>query len=97
MIHSDCPLQGYALIELLLKACYRIHGYFLSRYQYHCVSDTSEIKNAQFFCSKAEQFLPNYMQGLPTAPVVAVVDPPRGGLRKSIFSPNASARKVSKR
>ena len=41
------------------------------------------IENAEFHCSKAESFLPNFMRHLRGTECVAVVDPPRSGLRKS--------------
>lgn len=40
------------------------------------------ITNSEFVCSKAEQYMPGFVRNLYGKQAVAVVDPPRGGLRK---------------
>ncbi len=40
------------------------------------------IDNAVFYCGKAEDVLPGLMKRLWGSDVVAIVDPPRDGLRK---------------
>jgi tRNA (uracil-5-)-methyltransferase len=43
------------------------------------------IENCEFFCGRAEDLLPTLGEKITGSEVVAVVDPPRGGLRKWIF------------
>ena len=40
------------------------------------------LKNVEFHCGKAENIMKNVIGGYKYSNVVAVVDPPRGGLRK---------------
>ena len=42
----------------------------------------SDISNAEFYCGKAEEVLPKLIGRFQNEKVVAVVDPPRSGLRK---------------
>ena len=44
------------------------------------------IENAEFHCGKAEQVLPSLIKRLRGTEVVAVVDPPRNGLRTELFA-----------
>ena len=49
----------------------------------------SEIDNIQFYCSKAEDVLPKLIGRYRNEKVVAIVDPPRAGLRKTLFEVKA--------
>ena len=42
----------------------------------------SGITNAEFHCGKAEDVMADLMKSVANDDVVAVVDPPRGGLRE---------------
>ena len=42
----------------------------------------TDITNAQFYCSKAEDILPKLIGRYKNEKAVAIVDPPRAGLRK---------------
>lgn len=43
------------------------------------------IENCEFYCGRAEDLLPTLGEKITGSEVVAVVDPPRGGLRKYIM------------
>ena len=44
-----------------------------------------DITNAEFLCGKAEDVLPNLLKRYETEKVIAIVDPPRAGLRMFFF------------
>ena len=49
----------------------------------HLYLNISGIENIEFICGKAEDKLPTLVDNLSTiSEVVAIVDPPRAGLRK---------------
>ena len=42
----------------------------------------ADVKNVEFHCGKAEEVLPNLLKRFTKERVIAIVDPPRAGLRK---------------
>jgi tRNA (uracil-5-)-methyltransferase len=42
------------------------------------------VRNAEFFCGKAEELLPTFMRRLAGQEVVLIVDPPRAGLHSNV-------------
>jgi tRNA (uracil-5-)-methyltransferase len=48
-------------------------------------SDLNGIKNVEYHCGKAEDVLPDILKRFYNDKVVAIVDPPRAGLRKKLF------------
>ena len=63
-------------LPLNLKACYT------TPFTGQCNICIAGIENAEFHCGKAEDVLPGLIKRLWGSDVVAVVDPPRDGLRK---------------
>ena len=55
------------------------------RFNHSFIVASTDIANAEFICGKAEDVLPTITNRLPrNTNVVAVVDPPRAGLRKGL-------------
>ena len=74
MLHSD----GYYLFSILSDK------YYIKMRQVAVLKTSllsAGITNAEFRCGKAEDVLPSVMHCLNNTDVVAVVDPPRSGLR----------------
>ncbi len=46
------------------------------------ISEILDVKNVEWHCGKAEEILPNLLKRFHDQKVVAIVDPPRAGLRK---------------
>lgn len=78
------------LIYLILQQCKQVLGI-------ECVAQgiedarhnaaTNNIENCEFFCGRAEDVLGTLGDKISGSEVVAVVDPPRGGLRKYLYEP----------
>lgn len=49
-------------------------------------AETNNITNSEFFVGKAEDILVPVLKRTTKANTIAVVDPPRAGLRKILFS-----------
>lgn len=85
---EDAIEDAKANAELNGIMCYLVLHTLHCRY---CLLDNplylnmSGINNIEFICGKAEDQLPTLVDSLPSfSEVVAIVDPPRAGLRKPI-------------
>ena len=62
-------------------------NYFLEKYFYSKMKTLFflGVKNAKFVCGPAEEVISSTVKSIKTKNVIAVVDPPRAGLRKILF------------
>lgn len=73
------------IVKLIVSFWYKFKELYSSDIITFIILFVLDITNVEFHCGKAEDVLPNILKRFANEKVVAIVDPPRAGLRKLHF------------